>query len=124
MPQLSICRATISADAPSIVRVVFEHDLLLRRRHQPEEIARLRVVIGVLAVIPAIRRTSDRQRRSGEIRLRDPFALAVRLVGGTAPAIAVDPHLVVAMIAVERTFGRIHRHLGVIDAEAIALVTT
>src|ERR1700687_4001150 len=86
-----------------------------------ECIARLRVVIGVLAMIPAIRGTFDRQRRFGEIRLCDPFAPAVRLKGGASSAVAVDPHLAIAMIAVGWASGGIDRDRGVVDAEPIAL---
>src|ERR1700730_12041587 len=102
-------------------RRVLEQYSLLRRRHQAEQVAGLRVVVIVLAVIPALCGAFDRQGGLGKIRLRDPLTAAVRLVGGGAATVAVYPHLAVPMIAVERTFRRIHRNLREIDAEPIAL---
>ena len=80
-------------------RRVLEQNLLLRRRHQPEQIARLLpvVVIGVMVVVGRL--AFNWQRRLGEFRLIVPQPGAVGVEAGGAAEIAVDPHLAVAVIA-------------------------
>src|SRR5690349_8834852 len=54
-----------------------EKRLLLGRRHQPEERTGLGEVVAVLAMVPVVGRTLDRQRRLAEVGLLLPLAEAV-----------------------------------------------
>ncbi len=59
-------------------RGVVEQHLLLCRRHQAEQVARLLVVVGVVfAEIPEVGVAVDPQRRLAVLRLRLPLAIAV-----------------------------------------------
>ncbi|MPN43794.1 hypothetical protein SDC9_191355 [bioreactor metagenome] len=98
---------------------VIEEALLLVGLHQAEEIAGLREVVAVLAVVPVVGHAFDGQRRLTVIRLFIPLAVAVGLVAEGGAVVAVDAHGAVAVVAVERALGRIDRNLVVIDAEPV-----
>lgn len=76
--------------------------LLLLWRHQPEQRAGPRIVIGTLTVIPVIGLAFDGQWRFAEIRLLPPFTVTVELITQCAAVITAGPHSTVAVIAVER----------------------
>nr|GEU28579.1 hypothetical protein [Tanacetum cinerariifolium] len=107
-------------DAADGARRVLEQQLLLFLRQQAEQVAGLRVVIGVHAVVPVRGRAFQRQRRLGKFRILHPLATAVRLVRRAAAVIAVDAHRAVAVVAVERALGRVDGDRVVIHAQAVA----
>src|SRR6202035_1662158 len=98
---------------------VLEQRLLLRRRHQAEQIARLFpvIVVGVMVVVGRL--AFNGQRRLGEVGVAVPQPGAVRVEAGGAAEIAVDPHLPVAVVAHDRAFRRVDRDLVEVDAEAV-----
>ena len=101
---------------------VFEQDLLLGRRHQAEQQARLGVIVAVvLPEIPLVGIAPDRQRRLLELRLLLPFAVAVRLIADGAAGVGIDAHLAIPVVTVDRAARRVDRDLVVVDAEAVAL---
>src|SRR5450830_2145601 len=102
-------------------RRIVEQDLLLRRSHQAEQGARLRIVILVDPVVPMVGRAFDTQRRLAEVGLLGPFLFAVRFITQGAALVAVDTHLAVAVIAVERALRRVDGDMAVVDTEAVAL---
>src|SRR6202051_3567939 len=101
---------------------VVEQALLLIRLQHAEEIAGLRVVVMVILAEVELRGiTIDGQRRLRKVRLLLPFTVAVRLIAGSSPAVAIDSHGPVAVVAVERALRRIDRDLWIVDPEPIAL---
>ncbi|MNP43849.1 hypothetical protein D3C76_1376930 [compost metagenome] len=106
---------------PDCSRRVIEQRLLLRWRHQSEKRAGLRVIVIIDPVIPVVGSAFQVQRRFRVLRLLGPLAVAVGLVGEARALIAVDAHLAVTVVAVERAARRIDRDLRVVDAEPIAL---
>src|SRR6195256_2029487 len=73
------------------------------------------------AVVPVSRIALDRQGRLGEIGLVIPKPCAVGVESERSAQIAVGAHLAVAMVAVERAFGRVDRDMVEVDAEPVAL---
>src|SRR5690606_17772350 len=93
-------------------RGVVEQQLLLVRCHQPEQVARLLVVVGiVVAEIPPVGVAGDLQRRLAELRLFLPLVEAVGLIVEAAAVVAVDPSDAVAMVAVDRAARGVDRDL-------------
>jgi hypothetical protein len=117
VPQLDfLVRA---ADGPG---GILEQPLLLVRGQGAEQVAGLReVIVVVLAEVPVVGVTGDRQRRLPEVGLFLQRAVAVRLVADLAALVVVDPHLAVAVEGVVRAFRRIHRYLIMVHAEPVAL---
>ncbi|CFP67595.1 Uncharacterised protein [Bordetella pertussis] len=90
--------------------------------HETEQRARLRVVVLVDPMVPAVGGLSvQRQRRFGCVLGFAPFAETVGFVVQRGAAIAVDPAHPVAMEAVERAARRIDGNLMVVDAQAVAM---
>jgi hypothetical protein len=50
-----------------------------------------------------------------------PFALAVRLIAGSSPTVAIDSHGPVAVVAVEWALRRVDRDQWIVDPEPITL---
>src|SRR6266403_3535036 len=98
-------------------RRVLEQQLLLRRRHLPEQISRLFPMIVVDAVVPVRCFPFERERRLGKIRLVVPEPRAVGIVGERSAQIAVGPHLAVAMVALERALWGVNRNVVEVDAK-------
>src|SRR5258705_3047335 len=130
---LSVCRVSLRAVAdmtvPHFLRGssdrtsgVLEQALLLFRLQHAKEIAGLRVVVMViLAEVKISGITIDGQWRLRKVRLLLPFTVPVRLIAGSSPAVAIDSHGSVAVIAVERALRRIDGNLVVVDPEAVPL---
>src|SRR5438552_482874 len=130
---LSVCRVSLRAVADMTIldflrgcsdrtSSVLEQTLLLIRLQHAEEIAGLRVVVMViLAVVEIPGITMDGQWRLRKIRLLLPFTVAVRLIAGSSPAVAIDSHGSVAVVAVEWALRRIDWNEAVIDPEPVPL---
>src|SRR5258707_1694338 len=116
---LSVCRVSLRAVADMTIlhllrgfsdrtSGVLEEALLLIRLQHAEEIAGLGVVVMVILAEVELRGiTVDGQGRLRQVRLRLPFTVAVRLIAGSSPAVAIDSHGSVAVVAVERALRRI-----------------
>src|SRR5882757_9309281 len=102
-------------------RRVLEQHLLLRRRHLPEQAAGLLPIVIVDTVVPMRRIALDRHRRLGEIGLVIPKPCAVGVESERSAQIAVSAHCAVAVIALERAYGRVDRDMIEVDAEPVAL---
>src|SRR6195256_2509166 len=101
---------------------VVEQTLLLIRLQHAEEIAGLRVVVMVILAEVELRGiTVDGQWRLRKVRLLLPFTVAVRFIAGSSPAVAIDSHGAVAVVAVERALRRIDWDEAVIDPESVPL---
>src|SRR5690606_29689326 len=101
---------------------VVEQGLLLRRRHQAEQRAGLRIVVFIDTMAPAVRGLAvQRQRRLGGGGGFAPLAETVRLVVDGAAQVAVYASRAVAMEAVKGATRRIDGYLVVIDAQPIAV---
>src|SRR5258708_38682637 len=130
---LSVCRVSLRAVADMTIldfrrcfsdrtSGVLEQALLLIRLQHAEEIAGLRVVVMVILAEVELRGiTIDGQWRLRKVRLLRPFTVAVRLVAGSSPTIAIHSHGAVAVVAVERALRRIDWDEAVIDPESIPL---
>src|SRR5258707_1494625 len=130
---LSVCRVSLRAVADMTILHflrgcsdrtggVVEQTLLLIRLQHAEEIAGLRVVVMVILAeveLPGI--TIDGQWRLRKVRLLLPFPVAVRLIAGSSPAVPIDSHGPVAVVAVERALRRIDWDEAVIDPESVPL---
>ena len=104
-----------------VARRVLEQALLRIGREQAEQVAGLGEVVGiVLAVVPAVGRAVEGQRRLGEGRLLLPLALGVGLVGDGAAVVAVHAHGAVAVVGVVGAARRVHGDLVVVHAQAVA----
>src|SRR5690606_31677669 len=89
---------------------------------QAEQIARLRVVIVVHAVIPVVGGLAVQRQRRFRARGLLPLALAVGFVVDGAALVVAHAHRAVAMVAVmEGTARRIDRQQAVVHAQAVAL---
>ena len=102
-------------------RRVVEQRLALSRVHRPKESAWLLIVVLIDPMIPMGGRAVDPQWRLVELRLVDPFAQTVGEIGRRSSEIAVGAHRPVAVIAVERTLGRVDGDVVKVDPETIAL---
>ena len=104
-------------------RGVPEKGLLLLGLHQAEQVARLRVIIGVvLPIIPLVGRAVELQRRLLVLALLLPLAEAVGLVAQRRAVIAVDTHLAIAVIHIkEWATAAVDRNLVMVHAQAITL---
>src|SRR5690606_21561773 len=100
---------------------VIEQGLLLLVVHQAEQIARLREVVGVFAVVPVVCCAFDRQRRFAELGLFLPFTLRIGFVARDASVVAIDTHGAIAVIAMVGALWGIDRNLVVVDTQAVAL---
>ena len=100
---------------------VLEQSLALSGVHLAEEIARLLIVVIIDAMVPVGGRSVDRQRWLVELRLVGPLTPAIGEVARRSPKIAVGAHRPVAVIAVERTLGRVDGDVVEVDPETIAL---
>src|ERR1700709_1622414 len=105
---------------PKRARGIVEQDLLLGRRHQPEQVARLLPMIVVDAMVIVCRFAFNRHRRFGEIGLVLPKTCAVGMEGRRSTQIAVRPHAAVAMVALERAFRSVDRDVVEVDTEPVA----
>src|ERR1700752_490219 len=102
-------------------RRIFEQQPLLLRRHLAEQISGLFPMIVVDAVVPMRRVPLDRHWRLGKIRLIVPESCAVGIVSERFAQIAVRTHLAVAVVALERAFGRVDWDMVEVDPEPVAL---
>src|SRR6267378_866298 len=130
---LSVCRVSLRAVADMTLlhflrscsdrtSGVLEQALLLIRLQHAEEIAGLRVVVMVILAEVELRGiTINGQWRLRKVRLLLPFTVAVRLIAGSSPAVAIDSHGPVAVVAVERALRRIDWDEAVIDPESVPL---
>src|ERR1700730_4131600 len=130
---LSVCRVSLRAVADVTIlhhlrgssngtSGVLEQALLLIPLQHAEEIGGLRVVVMVILAEVELRGiTVDCQWRLRKVRLLLPFTVAVRLIAGSSPAVAIDSHGPVAVVAVERALRRIDWDEAVIDAESVPL---
>src|SRR6267378_5338160 len=130
---LSVCRVSLRAIADMTILHflrgfsdrtggVLEQTLLLIRLQHAEEIAWLRVVVMViLAEVEISGITINGQWRLRKVRLLLPFTVAVRLIAGSSPAVAIDSHGPIAVVAVERALRRINWDEAVIDTESVPL---
>src|SRR5229473_3780046 len=130
---LSVCRVSLRAVADMTIlhflrgfsdrtSGVLEQTLLLIRLQHAEEIAGLRVVVMVILAEVELRGiTINGQWRLRKVRLLLPFTVAVRLIAGSSPAVAIDSHGPVAVVAVERALRRIDWDEAVIDPESVPL---
>ena len=101
---------------------VLASGLLVFRRHQSPQLARLCKVVAIqLALVIVIYLARNGQRRLFEVRLVVPLAIAVRLVAYRAPCVVVGAHLSVTVIRMVRTARLIYRYQVVIYAQAVAL---
>src|SRR6266849_532912 len=89
--------------------------------HKAEEIARLRVVIGVEAVIVAVDRAGDFLRALAVLRRFFRPAEAVGFVVGLRAVIAVEAHGAIAIVGVHGALGLVDGQAVVVDAEAVAV---
>src|SRR5712671_6592449 len=80
--------------------VVMEELVLLVGRHQPEEIARLTVIIVAVAVIVASHVTRDLEGRLTVALVLDRAVERVRLVESVRVRLALEPHRTVSAIIV------------------------
>src|SRR5258708_7277079 len=116
---LSVCRVSLRAVADMTIlhflrgftdrtSGILEQALLLIRLQHAEEIAGLRVVVMVILAEVELRGiTMDGQWRLRKVRLLLPFTVAVRLIAGRSPAVAIDSHGPVAVAAVEWALRRV-----------------
>src|SRR5258708_3475000 len=130
---LSVCRVSLRAVADVTILHflrgisdrtggVLEQTLLLIRLQHAEEIAGLRVVVMVILAEVELRGiTVDGQWRLRKVRLLPPFTVAGRVIAGSSPAVAIDSHGPVAVVAVERALRRIDWNEAVIDPESVPL---
>src|ERR1700692_565744 len=130
---LSVCRVSLRAVADMTIlhflrgssdrtSGVLEQALLLIRLQHAEEIAGLRVVVMVILAEVELRGIPiDGQWRFRKVRLLLPFTVAVRLIAGSSPAVPIDSHGPVAVVAVERALRRIDRDLWIVEPEPITL---
>src|SRR5260370_6232935 len=102
-------------------RRVVEQRLALSGVHRPKESAWLLIVVLIDPMIPMGGRAVDRQRWLVEVRLVGPLTPAIGEGGCRSPKIAVGAHRPVAVIAVERTLGRVDGDVVKVDPETIAL---
>lgn len=102
-------------------RRILEENGLLLRRHFPEKVAGLRIIVGVFPMVPTPGGVVQLERRFGEIGLLLPRAMAVRLVGKAPSAISVDAHRTVTVVAAEGALRRVDGNLGIVDAEPVTL---
>src|SRR5690606_19218506 len=101
---------------------IVEQPLLRVWRHQSEQIARLGEVVRILgSIVITGGGTLQRHGRLAEVRLLLPLAVGVRLVMQAAALVAIDPHGTIAVIAVDRATGRVHRDLVVVHTQTVAL---
>src|SRR5712692_9990491 len=89
--------------------------------HQAEEIARLRVVVGVEAVIVAVDRAGDFFGALAVLRSFFGAAEAVGFVVGLRAVIAVEAHGAVAIVGVHRALRLVDGQAVVVNAEAVAV---
>jgi hypothetical protein len=82
------------------------------------------VVVIILAEIPTVCGTFQRQRRLCEFGLLLPLTIAVWLIAKGAAIVAVDPHGAVTVVTVVRAAWSIDRNLVMINAKPIALSVT
>src|SRR5260370_8591365 len=87
---------------------VVEEQLLLRRGHLPEEIARLLPVIILQAMVKVTRVAFERERRLIVFRLVCPQSLSIPVLSRRRSQVSLCPHLAIAVIGVEWTLRRIH----------------
>src|SRR5258708_2369846 len=130
---LSVCRVSLRAVADMTIlhflrgcsdrtSGVLEQTLLLIRLQHAKEIAGLRVVVMVILAVVELRGfTINGQWRLRKVRLLLPFTVAVRLIAGSSPTVAIDSHGPVAVVAVERALRRIDWDVAVIDPESVPL---
>src|SRR3972149_8359993 len=89
---------------------ITKEDFFLPVAHKTKEHAGLAEIVLVLTVVPVVGGSLQRERRFGKFRLLFPFTIAVGLVTERAAVVAVHPHGAIAMVAVERTSGGVHRN--------------
>src|SRR5260221_205398 len=107
--------------AGDVARRVLEQALLRIGREQAEQVAGLGEVVGiVLAVVPAVGRAVQGQRRLGEGGRLLPLALGVGLVGDGAAVVAVHAHGAVTVVGVVGAARRVHGDLVVVHTQAVA----
>ena len=107
---------------PDRTSSVLEQTLLLIRLKHAEENAGLRVVVIVILAEVELRGiTIDGQWRLRKVRLLLPFTVAVRLIGGSSAAVAIDSHGPVAMVAVEWALRRVDRDQWIVNPEPVTL---
>jgi len=109
-------RSLISFGASPMARAVFSKSTFCcAGAHDPEQRARLRVVvIIILAMAPVVSRAVEAKRRLALVGLLLPLAVAVGFVAQRAAVVAVDPHGAVAMEAV-------HGAAGCIDGDVLVV---
>src|SRR5713226_3415766 len=100
---------------------ILEQRLALNSVHLAEEIAWLLIVVLIDPMIPMGGRAVDPQWRLVELRLVDPFAQTDGEIVPPSSDIAVRAHRPVAVIAVERTLGRVDGDMVKVAPETIAL---
>ena len=100
---------------------VAKKSIFLLGAHKAEKIARLRIVIIVLAMIPVVSGAFQAEGRFGKIRLLLPLAVTVGFVTKCAAMIAVYPHGTVPVLTVKWAAGGIDRNQVVVYAEPVQL---
>ena len=100
---------------------VGKEELFLVGGHEAEELAWLGIVIGVFSMIPVVGSALQAEGRFGKFRLLLPFAVTIGLVAEGTAMITVNPHSPVAVVAVGRTPGRVHRDKVVVHSQSIPL---
>src|SRR5512135_809188 len=95
LPQLDV-----RSHAAHVVDDVVDETLALRRRQEPEEVPRLRVVVVPRTVVPPVGEPLELVRVRGllEVRVLDRPAEAVRPVVHGGPAVVAVPHRAVALV--------------------------
>src|SRR5690554_3678421 len=107
--------------ATNVCRRVIEQHLLLGRTHQAEQSARLRVVVGVFAMIPMVRRAFQSQWRLSKVRLLLPFAVAVWLIAQGATKVTVHAHGAITMVTIHRTTWGVNRNQVMVHTKTVTL---
>src|SRR3990167_4189879 len=100
---------------------IVEEGMLLFGVHETEQHAGLAEVVFILPVVPVVGGSPQAERRFGKFRLLFPFTVAVGLVTGSVPVVAVHPHSAIAMVAMKGTARSVHRYQMVVHAETVAL---
>src|ERR1700730_13523542 len=91
------------------------------RLRETEEIARLRVVIAVQAVIVAVDCAADRPGALTECGVLTGTAKTVRLIVDGRAGISIEAHGAVTVVGVKRALGFVDWERVVIDTQAIAM---
>src|SRR5260370_5429529 len=130
---LSVCRVSRRAVADMTIlhflrgftdrtSGILEQPLLLIRLQHAEDIAGLRVVFMVILAKVELRAiTIAGQWRLRKVRLLLPLTVAGRLIGSSSPAVAIDSHCPLAVVAMEWALRRIDWGEGGVGIQAVPL---